>query len=68
MKKLWDKLAIYALLVACSCGNCTSALTTKLVSDRDEEHIHRFLMGLEDEEFETVRSSITSQESLPPFA
>ncbi|CAM8925879.1 unnamed protein product [Rhodiola kirilowii] len=65
LKKLWDELVTYVPPRSCSCGNCTCQISSHLSREREEERLHQFLMGLDDDPFSTLRSNIMAQDPLP---
>lgn len=42
----------------CECGLCTCELSRHTVADQDEEILHQFLIGIDDEQYSVVRSNI----------
>ena len=65
LKTIWDELNNYDKTPLCSCGGCKCNLTTELEKKREEERVHQFLMGLDEERYGTVRANILSTEPLP---
>ena len=65
LKKLWDELGNFEQLPACKCGKCTCNLGSELEKRREEEKVHLFLMGLDEQRFGTTRSNILAQDPLP---
>ncbi|KAJ0008171.1 hypothetical protein Pint_29123 [Pistacia integerrima] len=65
LKALWDELNNYDQILVCTCTGCKCNLTTELERKREEERVHQFLMGLDEEGYGTVRSNILSTEPLP---
>lgn len=65
LTKLWDDLTNYEKTVVCKCGNCTCNLTMEVEKKRDEDKIHQFLLGLDEEVYGAVRASIISTDPLP---
>ena len=49
----------------CKCGKCTYNLGSILEKKREEEKGHIFLVGLDENIYETVRSNILAQDPLP---
>ena len=64
LKVLWDELANYEKVPVCTCANCTCNLSTKLEKRKEEEKVHKFLMGLDDATDGTVRSSLLTCDPL----
>lgn len=48
---IWDSMASYRPLHVCKCGNCTCDLRTLQENDREEDKVHQFLYGLDDDYF-----------------
>ncbi|XP_057984651.1 uncharacterized protein LOC131169439 [Hevea brasiliensis] len=65
LKTLWDEINNYDQIPVCICAGCRCNLTIKLERKREEERVHQFLMGLDEEGYGTVRSNILSTEPLP---
>ncbi|KAJ8626780.1 hypothetical protein MRB53_020087 [Persea americana] len=65
LKQLWDELGNYEQLPTCKCGKCTCNLGSVLEKKREDEKVHLFLMGLDDNVYGTVRSNILAQDPLP---
>ncbi|KAA8522564.1 hypothetical protein F0562_013075 [Nyssa sinensis] len=65
LKTLWDELNNYDQIPVCTCTGCRCNLTVELERKREEERVHQFLMGLDEEVYGTVRSNILSTEPLP---
>lgn len=65
LTKLWDSLGCYIPPVTCISGLCTCNFSAEIERKREEDKIHNFLMGLDKEAFEMVRSNLLSQEPLP---
>ncbi|VFQ89878.1 unnamed protein product [Cuscuta campestris] len=60
LKTIWDELYNMLKVPACKCG-----LTALLENQRDEEKVHQFLMGLDNEGYGSLHSNILSTEPLP---
>ncbi|KAJ0021463.1 hypothetical protein Pint_31254 [Pistacia integerrima] len=65
LKALWDELNNYDQIPICSCTGCKCNLTAKLERKCEEERVHQFLMGLDEEGYGIVRSNILSTKPLP---
>jgi hypothetical protein len=63
LKTIWDELNNYDKIPFCSCAGCS--LTIELEKKREEDRVHQFLMGLDEEGYETVCDNISSTELLP---
>ncbi|CAH9069738.1 unnamed protein product [Cuscuta epithymum] len=61
----FDELNRLKPLHVCTCGHCTCGLAAKFAADRDEEKLHQFLIGIDDEVYGTVRSNLLSHTPLP---
>ncbi|KAL2941173.1 Retrovirus-related Pol polyprotein from transposon RE1 [Bienertia sinuspersici] len=48
----------------CECGQCECNLTALFQLDREEEHLHQFLIGIDDDKYAMVRTNLLSQQ--PP--
>ncbi|KAJ9548782.1 LOW QUALITY PROTEIN: hypothetical protein OSB04_021325 [Centaurea solstitialis] len=68
LQTLWDELASYEPIPACSCGGCKCDIPKQLQKRSDEERFHQFLYGINEELYGTVRSSLLSQDHLPTLA
>ena len=62
---LYDELDRLKPLHACACGNCTCDVAGRFATDRGEEKLHQFLIGINDELYATVRSNLLSTSPLP---
>ncbi|KAL2943038.1 Glycine--tRNA ligase beta subunit, partial [Bienertia sinuspersici] len=62
---LWDDLDRLKPLHACVCGLCTCNVSGKFAVDRDEEKLHKFYIGIDDDLYATVRTNLLSQNHLP---
>ncbi|KAA8515426.1 hypothetical protein F0562_018963 [Nyssa sinensis] len=60
LKAMWDKLWSY-----CKVPNCVCGAAAEFVKEKEEERVHQFLMGLNDEFFGTIRSQILAMDPLP---
>ncbi|CAH9111150.1 unnamed protein product [Cuscuta epithymum] len=61
----FDELNRLKPLHACSCGLCTCGLAAKFAADREEEKLHQFMIGIDDEIYGTVRSNLLSHTPMP---
>lgn len=64
LQPLWDELATYNPLPACTCNGCTCNLVDKFQAMVDEDWFHDFLYGLNEELYGHVRSSLLAQDPL----
>ena len=65
LTKLWDSYNCYRPPLCCTCGKCTCDLSSKSEKQREEDKVHDFLMGLDEDTFGIMRSNLMSQEPLP---
>ncbi|KAL2922825.1 Retrovirus-related Pol polyprotein from transposon TNT 1-94 [Bienertia sinuspersici] len=61
---LYDDLARLKLPHICECGQCTCDVAGKYEKDKDEEVLHQFLIGIDDDLYALVRTNLLSQQ--PP--
>ncbi|KAF8046231.1 hypothetical protein N665_3932s0002 [Sinapis alba] len=66
LNRIWDSLAMYRPLRTCKCGQCTCDLGTAQEADREEDKVHQFLFGLDDQ-FRAVRSSLVARSPVQPL-
>ncbi|CAO2838484.1 unnamed protein product [Amaranthus hypochondriacus] len=64
---LYDELLQLKPLRVCECGNCTCDIASKVAADRDEEILHQFLIGVDDDLYSVVRSNLLSRDPIPTF-
>ncbi|KAL2923911.1 Retrovirus-related Pol polyprotein from transposon RE1 [Bienertia sinuspersici] len=62
---LYDELDRLKPLHHCSCGLCTCGVVDKFRKDRDEEKLHQFYIGIDDDNYGTVRTNLLSQTPSP---
>lgn len=48
----------------CECGNCSCVVLAKYELDREEEILHQFLIGIDDDKYAIVRTNLLSKQ--PP--
>ncbi|KAA3466824.1 retrovirus-related Pol polyprotein from transposon TNT 1-94 isoform X1 [Gossypium australe] len=65
LRTIWGELNNYDKIPLCSCGGCICNLTTELENTREEEKVHLFLIGLDEEHYGIVHANILSTDSLP---
>ncbi|CAM8991331.1 unnamed protein product [Rhodiola kirilowii] len=65
LKHLSEELQTYLKPRCCTCKGCKCAWVSDLQAEREEETVHNFLMGLDDNLYGTVRSNILAQDPLP---
>lgn len=61
---LYDELTNLKPQHGCECGHCTCGLTEKIAKDKEEEILHQFLIGLDDDAYGMVRMNLLSQSDL----
>ncbi|KAL2903852.1 Retrovirus-related Pol polyprotein from transposon TNT 1-94 [Bienertia sinuspersici] len=62
---LWEDLDSLKPLHACVCGLCTCNVSGKFAADREEEKLHQFYIGIDDELYAAVRTNLLSQKPPP---
>lgn len=62
---MWDCISCYRPPLTCTCGHCTCNFSAEVEKRREEDKVHDFLMGLDEEVYGMVRSNLLSQEPLP---
>ena len=65
LKMIWDELNNYDKILVCNCAGCKCNLTIVSEKKHEEERVHQFLMGLDEEGYGTVRLNILSTKPLP---
>jgi len=65
LKILWDEINNYDHIPMCICIGYRCNITIELERKREEESVHQFLMGLDEEGYGTVCANILSTEPLP---
>ncbi|XP_058003783.1 uncharacterized protein LOC131180171 [Hevea brasiliensis] len=65
LKTLWDEINNYDQIPVCMHASSECNLTIELERKREEERVHQFLMGSDEEGYGTMRSNILSTEPLP---
>uniref|UniRef100_A0A803MV59 Retrotransposon Copia-like N-terminal domain-containing protein n=1 Tax=Chenopodium quinoa TaxID=63459 RepID=A0A803MV59_CHEQI len=64
LSKFWDELHTYLTVQTCSCGLCTCNIVSQVERLREEDHVHHFLLGLDDK-FASIHGQLLAQEPLP---
>ncbi|XP_074292097.1 uncharacterized protein LOC141618943 [Silene latifolia] len=59
LKSLWDELATYSRVPACTCGTAVEFL-----KEREEEKTHQFIMGLNNSLYDNIRSNLLMEDDL----
>jgi len=59
---MWSMLDNYAKVPYCTCGKCECGVSNRITKMFEEE---RFLIGLNDESFSTIRSQVLGRDPLP---
>ncbi|VFQ91054.1 unnamed protein product [Cuscuta campestris] len=68
MKSIWDKLGSIENLPACAkCRACKCGTIKTIETQKEEEKVHQFLMGLDNEGYSGVRSNILSTVPIAPL-
>jgi len=62
---MWSELDNYVKMPQCTCGKCECEISIRVVKMMNEEKTHQFLMGLNDENFSTIRNQVLTLEPLP---
>ncbi|KAL2904811.1 Retrovirus-related Pol polyprotein from transposon RE1 [Bienertia sinuspersici] len=62
---LYDELERLKPLHICTCGLCTCNVVDKFRHDRDEEKLHQFYIGIDDDLYGAVRTNLLSQTPSP---
>ncbi|GAA0152821.1 hypothetical protein LIER_11203 [Lithospermum erythrorhizon] len=62
---LFDELARLKPPHRCSCGLCTCGVVVRYETDLEEERLHKFLVGIDDELYGIVRSNLLSRVHMP---
>ncbi|XP_010518640.1 PREDICTED: uncharacterized protein LOC104793917 [Camelina sativa] len=65
LTKIWDCLGCYRPPLSCTCGLCTCNFGAEEEKTREEDKVHDFVMGLDEEVYGMVKSNLLSQEPLP---
>ncbi|KAF7814920.1 retrovirus-related Pol polyprotein from transposon TNT 1-94 [Senna tora] len=65
LKMLWEELSNYEQVPVCNCTGCKCDLFGKMERKAEEDKVHQFLMGLDEEGYGTLRSNILSTNPLP---
>ncbi|XP_019099751.1 PREDICTED: uncharacterized protein LOC109132539 [Camelina sativa] len=65
LTKIWDCLGCYRPPLSCTCGLCTCNFGAEEEKRREEDKVHDFVMGLDEEVYGMVKSNLLSQEPLP---
>ena len=61
---LWHELNNHIKVPYCTCKGCSCGAATKIVQMYEEHKSHQFLMGINDDEFSSIRNQILAQEPL----
>lgn len=62
---MWSELENYAKMPHYTCGKCECGVDNKIVKMIEEEKMHQFLMGLDEESFSTIRNQVLALNLLP---
>lgn len=66
LTRIWDNLASHRPLRTYKCGKCICNLGAAQEADREEDRVHEFFFGLDDN-FRAVRSSIVARTPVQPL-
>ena len=64
----FDDLARLKPLHGCTCGKCTCDVAGRFAADREEEKLHQFFIGVDNNLYATVRSNLLSQQTPPDLS
>ncbi|VFQ89349.1 unnamed protein product [Cuscuta campestris] len=68
MKNIWDELGTIEKLPMCAkCRACKCGTIKTIETQKEDEKVHQFLMGLDNEGYSGVRSNILSTTPLAPL-
>ncbi|XP_074270623.1 uncharacterized protein LOC141594507 [Silene latifolia] len=59
LKTIWDELANYSKIPNCTCGAAVA-----IAKDREEEKVHQFLMGLDNNRYGHIRSNLLMEDPI----
>jgi len=62
---IWSELEGCTKIPHYAYGNCECGVLNKIAKMIEEERMHQFLMGLDDESFSTIRSQVLARNPLP---
>ncbi|XP_074282698.1 uncharacterized protein LOC141607237 [Silene latifolia] len=65
LKIIWDDIANHEQLPSCNCGNCTCNLGPKFGAFKENKRLHKFLSGLDNNYYATLRSNLLNTSVLP---
>lgn len=60
MTKIWEELQNLKTTRVCTC-----AAAAEIEKEKEDARVHKFLFGLDDSRFLSIRSRITDEEPLP---
>lgn len=60
LSKLWEEIQNFKPVVSCTC-----TASAELEKEREDAKIHKFLFGLDEVRFNTIRSQIIDEDPLP---
>lgn len=63
LSKLWEELENFNSPITCTC-----AASTHLEREREDAKVHKFLFGLDDSRFSSIRSQVIDEEPLPDLS
>ncbi|XP_074319020.1 uncharacterized protein LOC141655926 [Silene latifolia] len=59
LKTIWDELANYSTVKACTCGAAVS-----IAKEKEEEKVHQFLMGLDSKLYGNIRTNLLMEDPI----
>ncbi|XP_074267264.1 uncharacterized protein LOC141590587 [Silene latifolia] len=59
LKSIWDELANYSAVPQCTCG-----ASAAIIKEKEEEKVHQFLMGLDNNLYGHVRSNLLMEDEV----
>ncbi|KAI5423719.1 hypothetical protein KIW84_030081 [Lathyrus oleraceus] len=65
LKKIWNELSTYITKITCTCEKCVCKWAMILSKECEDERVHQFLMGLNDDLNGILLSNIIAQDLLP---
>nr|GEY48969.1 hypothetical protein [Tanacetum cinerariifolium] len=65
LKQIWDELENFDQVTTCTRGKCKCDLEKNLAKKQEDEKVHTFLMGLDENVYGTTRSNSLAKDHLP---
>ncbi|XP_074266641.1 uncharacterized protein LOC141589919 [Silene latifolia] len=63
LKAVWDELASYSRVPTCTCG-----AGKEILKEKEEEKVHQFLMGLDDDVYGGLGTNLLMEEPIPTLS